>query len=157
MAVLNYTTTIAASKTVAEMQAMLAKAGAARVAVAYEDGSAVAVTFELRTPHGDRVFTLPVDVDAMHRLLARQRRSNTKVKDTREQAERVAWRVMKDWLAAQLAIVETQMVALDQVMLPYLHVDGDRTLYAAYKARESAALALPVGRPPGTRNGGESS
>jgi hypothetical protein len=140
VAVLNYTTTIAASKTIGEMQIMLAKAGAARIAVEYEGASAIGMAFQLRTPHGDRSFSLPVDVEAMQQLLTKQRRGNSRVKDSIEQAERVAWRVMKDWLAAQLALVETKMAGLDQVMLPYLHVDGERTLYAAYKEREDVAM-----------------
>ena len=140
MAVLNYTTTIAAAKTIGEMQAMLAQAGAARVGVEYHDGSASGMSFLLSTPHGERAFTLPVDVDAMERLLAKQRKGNNRVKADRAQAERVAWRVMKDWLAAQLALVETQMAALDQVMLPYLHTDDGRTLYAAYKDHEVLGL-----------------
>lgn len=154
MAVLNYTTTIAASKTIGEMQTMLAEGGAARIAVEYDGGSASGMSFQLITPHGERVFTLPVDVDAMQRLLTRQRKGNSRVKTDREQAERVAWRVMKDWLAAQLALVETQMAALDQVMLPYLHVDGERTLYAAYKDREQTALTMGPTRvlPPGEGN-----
>lgn len=143
MAVLNYTTTIAAAKTIGEMQDMLAKAGAARIAVEYDAGAPAGMTFQLATPHGPRLFTLPVDIDAMQVLLARQRKTNTRVKADRAQAERVAWRVIKDWLAAQLALVETQMAGLDQVMLPYLHVDGDRTLYAAYKEREAVAAIGP--------------
>ena len=38
MTVLNYTTKIAASKTVGEIQAMLAKHGASRIATDYHDG-----------------------------------------------------------------------------------------------------------------------
>lgn len=151
MSVLNYTTQIAAGKTIAEIQALLAKHGAARIAIDYSDGAATGVTFGLVTPHGPRMFTLPVDVDAMHRLLVaehdagRLRSGKSKaVIRSREQAERVAWRVIKDWLAAQLALVQTEMAALDQVMLPYLHVDGDRTLYAAYRDRENV-LALERG------------
>ena len=149
MATLNYTTSIAASKTVGEMQSLLARHGANRISVDYTDGQPAALSFLLVTPHGERAFTLPVNVDAMHRLLREQDRAGKlksgakAVRSSREQAERVAWRVMKDWLAAQLALVETEMAGLDQVMLPYLHVDGDRTLYASYKDREqAAALAL---------------
>lgn len=146
MGALNYTTTIAASKTVGEMQAMLARHGAAAVSVTYEDGSPVGLSFLLRTPHGERHFSLPVDVAAMHRLLvtqdkAGQLRSGRKAeRSSAAQAERVAWRVMKDWLAAQLVLVEAQMASLDQVMLPYLHVDGDKTLYTAYREREQLEL-----------------
>lgn len=146
MATLNYSTTIAASKTVGEMQALLAGHGASRIAVDYLDGAPSSLSFLLVTPHGPRHFTLPVNVEAMHRLLIQQdregklRSGSRAVRTSREQAERVAWRVMKDWLAAQLALVETQMAGLDQVMLPYLHVDGERTLYAAYKEREAVAM-----------------
>ena len=48
---------------------------------------------------------------------------------------------MKDWLEAQLALVDTQMVGMDQAFLAYLQVDDSgRTLYASYKERESTAL-----------------
>src|SRR5690349_21099089 len=147
MAVLNYTTSIAATKTVGEMQTALAAAGASRIAVDYDAGSPVALSFMLVTPHGPRHFTLPVNIDAMHRLLvaedkAGRIRSGAKAtRSSREQAERVAWRVMKDWLLAQLALVATEMVGLDQVMLPYLHVDeSGKTLYGAYKEREAVAM-----------------
>ena len=148
MSVLNYTTQIDAGKTVGEVQALLAKYGATRIAIDYENGGPTGVTFALTTPHGPRLFTLPVDVDAMHRLLVREVSSgrlrggrSIAVMKSREQAERVAWRVVKDWLAAQLALVQTQMAAIDQVLLPYLHADETgRTLYAAYRDRENVLM-----------------
>lgn len=146
MAVLNYSTKIGATRTVAEMQTMLSRQGATRIAVDYDDGRPTGLTFSLTTPHGPRLFSLPVDVDAMERLLLAEMNAGrladsktiAKLKKTpREQAERVAWRVVKDWLEAQLALVQTQMAAIDQVLLPYLHVDEQRTLYAAYVEREN--------------------
>lgn len=146
MGMLNYSTSIAAAKTVGEMQAMLAAHGAARIAVDYEDGGPTALSFLLVTPHGPRHFTLPVRVDAVQALLVKEDRAgklksgSKATRTSHEQAERVGWRVMKDWLAAQLALVDAALVSLDEVMLPYLHVDADgRTLYAAYKDRESVA------------------
>ncbi len=148
MPILKYTTSIAVTKTVSEMQNMLGKAGASRIAVDYANGTPSALSFNLPTPHGARHFTLPVNIDAMHRLLKAEddagklRSGKQAVRSSREQAERVAWRVLKDWLAAQLAIVATEMVGMDQVMLPYLQVEaGGRTLYESYRERENA-LAL---------------
>lgn len=136
MPTLNYTTTVNAAKTVGEVQQILAKHGASAVATRYNAGKAVGLTFELTTPHGARHFSLPVDVPAMYRLLDGQ---NISAKyRTREHAEKVAWRVVKDWLAAQLALVDAKMATLDQVLLPYLHVDGEKTLYQAYAEREAA-------------------
>ena len=48
-----------------------------------------------------------------------------------------------EWLRAQMTLVASRMVTLDQVMLPYLVVDGDRSLYAAY--RESGLRELTGG------------
>jgi len=63
---------------------------------------------------------------------------------TPEHAERVAWRIVKDWLEAQLAIIRTEMATLDQVMLPYMRADDGRTVYELYRDQ---ALALPAGEP----------
>lgn len=149
MTVLNYTTKIKAEKTISEVQQLLAANGAARVAIDYAAGTATGVTFTLTTAHGPRLFTLPVDVDAMERLLSGMKPSGgiaLAAFHTREHAERVAWRVIKDWLAAQLTLIQSSMAGLDQVMLPYLHIDQDgRTLYAAYRERENVlALESPT-------------
>lgn len=150
-AVLNYSTSIAVTKTVGEMQTKLGESGASRISVDYLDSRPSALSFMLNTPHGPRHFTLPINVDAMHRLLIQQDnegrlKGGTKAtRSSREQAERVAWRVMKDWLSAQLALVDSQMAGLDQVMLPYLHTDEiGTTVYQAYAEREQA-LTLNAG------------
>lgn len=142
MPVLNYTTSIAATKTAGEIQAMLGKHGASAVAVRFADARLVGISFTLSGPHGDRAFTLPVDVGAMQKVLDKQwsQKQIAARYANRDQAERVAWRVVKDWLAAQLALIEAQMASLDQIMLPFLHVDGETTLYEAYRERELRAL-----------------
>lgn len=148
---LNYTTTIPVTQSVVECQSILAAAGAVSVAVHYEDGQPAGLSFQLRTPHGPRNFTLPVDVPAMQAVLVKARKDGAfaslhasyakqQAYLTREHAGRVAWRVVKDWLEANLALIAAQMATLTEVMLPYLHVDEDRTLWQAYQAREQAAL-----------------
>lgn len=141
---LNYTTSIAAARTINEMQAMLGRAGARRVMIEYAEGKPAALAFSLPTVHGERLYTLPCDVAAVERVLRAQEDAGIlrgmKGRVTPEQAERVAWRVLKDWLEAQLALVRTQMATVDQVMLPYLHVEADLTLYQAWAENETRAL-----------------
>jgi hypothetical protein len=148
MGLLNYTTSISVEKTVGEMQTALAKAGAATIAVQYSEGAPRGLTFQLRTPYGPKVFTMPVDVLAVQRVLRKQRpgggMSTAKFHST-DHAARVAWRIAKAWLEAQLALVTVQMATLDQIFLPYLLVDGDKTLYAAYQENESALQLTPGG------------
>lgn len=139
MPTLNYTTTVPVGRTVGEIQAMLAKHGANAVATRYAEGEPVGVSFTLSTPNGERAFTLPVDAAAVHRVLLKQLGSGKRA-SAPEQASRVAWRVLKDWLAAQLAIIEAQMATLDQVMLPYLHVNGELTMYEAFVDNERKAI-----------------
>lgn len=145
---LNYTTTIPVERTLSEVQAMLGRSGAAAVATTYEDGAPSGVQFILRLSGAEHAYTLPVDVDAMHRaLLAAEKRGdfrgNRKAAgafSSPEHARRVAWRVVKDWLEAQLALIAAGQARVEQVMLPYLRVDADRTLYDAWVER---TLALP--------------
>jgi hypothetical protein len=136
---LNYTTTIAAEKTAAEIGTILAKGGAASVSTMFDAGKPVGIGFSLRTPHGDRHFELPVNVEGVQRALKADRRTSQRQRE-RDQAERTAWRVTKDWIAAQVALVEAQMASLDEVMLPYLLAGDGRTLYAVYAANEQKAL-----------------
>lgn len=146
-ALLNYTTKVPVDRTVQEMQTMLGRAGARRVAVEWDDGIPCALSFTLNGPHGERLYTLPCDVDAAERVLTAQHSAGTITSHhsprTRAQAEKVAWRVLKDWLEAQLALIQTTMASMDQVMLPYVHVDRDLTLYDAWRERETLALLSP--------------
>lgn len=152
MGTLNYTTTVPSLRTIGEMQAMLGQAGATAVAIQYVDGGPAGISFGLRGPAGTvETFALPVDVNAVHQLLIVQERDGKlahakKAKagtyTNRAHAERVAWRVAKDWLEAQLAIVEAQLATLDQVMLPYLVLDHDAgtTLYDRYLEQGRRAI-----------------
>jgi hypothetical protein len=143
MATLNYTTTVAVTRTVGEIQTMLGAAGASAVMIEYAAGEPSAVSFSLAGPHGDRAFRLPVDTVSMHKVLLRERRTGKIDRNkyaTPEHAARVAWRVIKDWLEAQLALVAARMAQLDEVMLPYLVMPSGQTLYSDYRAREQAAL-----------------
>lgn len=46
-------------------------------------------------------------------------------------------RLYADLVAAQLAIIETQMVTFDQVMLPYLRTDDGTTMFERYVAQRA--------------------
>lgn len=144
MALLNYTTTIDVDKTLSEIQRLLVRSGARSLLMEYtEDGSPRAVSFLIRTPGGEVGFRLPANIDAIFAVLCRQY-SDGKVQRrfaSKEQAARVGWRIVKDWLEAQLAIIETEMVTFEQVMLPYMTVQNNLSLYEAWSQN---LLALPA-------------
>src|SRR5580698_10519147 len=98
---LNWTTTTPVNQSVTECQSILAKAGASSVSMAFEDGQPTGLSFSLKTPHGPRNFTLPVNVDGMQRVLEQANTDGLLRSDGhknarltgREHATRVAWRV----------------------------------------------------------------
>ena len=47
-----------------------------------------------------------------------------------QQANRTAWRTIKEWILAQMALIETEMVTVEEVFLPYM-LTGKQTLYQA--------------------------
>jgi hypothetical protein len=153
MATLNYTTKIPVGQTVGEIQQMLGEHGADAIMIRYTERQPSGVSFTLPAMdgRGGLAYTLPVDVDGMARSLTQQAKDgqlkslSKAVLTSREHAARVAWRVVKDWLAAQLTLIASGMASLDQVMLPYLHVDGDRTLYQAYREQGPRAITGGTG------------
>jgi hypothetical protein len=155
MALLNYTTQIAAEKTVMEIQQILAVGGASAIATEYSNGAITAVSFRIATPFGLTTYSLPCDIAAVQRILEKQSQAG-KVPPrlvTYEQAARVGWRIVKDWIEAQLALVQTQMVTIDQVFLPYARTPGGETVYQRYLNAGMSGLAM-VGQPcaPSTAN-----
>ena len=128
MPIKNYTTEIDAFRSIGEIQGMLAGHGATKIMVDYESGHPVGVTFAIDTEHGVRGFSLPANVDGVRAVLAKQR-----VKAKPDQAERIAWRNVRDWVYAQMALIEAGQAQLDEVFLPYLTDRSGSTLYEAYQ------------------------
>lgn len=125
----NYTTTIKASKTIGEIQEILAQRGARQIMIDYQDGRANRVCFTIDTPIGLQAVVLPVQPD---RVLAVLQRDGIKADYTR--AENVAWRIAKDWLVDQLTILDTEMVTIHQVLLPYFVDRSGRSVYELYNS-----------------------
>lgn len=133
MAIKNYTTTIKAEKTVTEIQQILAKHKAKAILTEYDnEGNVMALSFKVETKNGDVGIRLPVNTDKVLQVLKNQRKNNSQVKDTKEQAIKTGWRNIKDWIDAQMALIETEMVTIDQIFLPYILNNNGQTLYEAF-------------------------
>lgn len=141
-----YTTTIAVEKTLGEIQAMLARGKARSITVDYDGaGNPTAISFVVETSFGERAFELPANCEGVWRTLTRQHQQGRVARRfaTREQAARVGWRIIRNWLEAQLAMIEVGLMSLEQVMLAHMLVGPDqRSLYAAMQERQ---MALPAG------------
>lgn len=130
MPLLNYTTAIDPDKTASEIARILSKHGAKAVLTEYdkEEGYVSALSFKVEVNGNDIAFRLPSDWKPVLIILKNDpkvRRSDA----TEAQAIRTAWRIIKDWVEAQMALVETQMVKTEQVFLPYAVTNNGQTLY----------------------------
>jgi len=123
--ILNYTTSIAVDKTVGEIQKVLSKGGATAIQIEYGPGGNVsALRFCVPVNDVPIYYNLPANVPGITAALKKQ-----KVYKSDEQSARVAWRILKDWVEAQMAIVEAQIVELPQVFLPYAQTNNGQTVY----------------------------
>lgn len=150
MPLLNYTTGIEASASIAEIQKILAMHGASAILAEYDDqGQIHALSFRIDMNGQPIHFKLPSDWHPVLKVLETQkeklRRAGSRragdIRANEAQARRVAWRIIKDWVEAQMAIIEMKMVEMDQVFLPYAVAPNGKTFYEHVKA--SNLLAAP--------------
>lgn len=129
MALLNYTTKIDADKTASEIAKCLSMHGAMAVMTEYDqkDGYVTSISFQIMLDGQRIAFRLPCDWKPVLVILQNDRKVPRPLQ-TREQAVRVAWRIVKDWTEAQMALVETKMQSTMQVFLPYAMTRNGRTL-----------------------------
>lgn len=139
MAILNYTTTIAPSKTVGEIQAILAKHGATNVMIDYAGGEPVAIAFTIPFQQDFLSFRLPSNAEGVYQALKKDPKAPNRYK-TQEQARRVAWRITKDWVEAQLAIIEAGLASLPEVFFPYLLNAQGQTLFSVFSENNQKFL-----------------
>jgi hypothetical protein len=129
MPLLNYTTSISADKTIGEIQKCLASHGAIAIMNEYDDtGYIIGLSFIIKVDEQKISFRLPCDWRPVLQILDGDLNVPNRLV-TEEQAIKVSWRIIKDWVEAQMAIVETKMVKTEQVFLPYAVERNGKTVY----------------------------
>src|SRR3990167_1064848 len=127
MPLLNYTTQIDVEKTIGEIQRCLGKHQAQSIKTDYEDGQIVSLSFLLDINGKKAGFKLPCDWRPVLQLMKQDPKVPRRLCD-QTQAVRVAWRIIKDWVEAQMALVDTSMVKTEEVFLPYMMMKDGKTL-----------------------------
>lgn len=141
-----HTTKIEPHTTAMEIQTLLLKHGATDILLQADAGVIKGISFRIKTAHGHFPFRLPANVDKVYAVLCRVDMSTSHGSKTMDQAHRTGWRILKRWVEAQLAMIATEMVTFDQIMLPFLEVDdGATTLYERFLEDSNRFLALPEG------------
>lgn len=127
----NYTTDVPAVRSISEIESILATFGAKAIMKEFfPDGKVQALSFRLE----DNVFKLPADADGVKKILFEGKRNPGRkdlIKSREDRAYRVAWRIIKDWIHAQLSLIASGQAHPQEIFLPYMF-DGKRTLYQKY-------------------------
>lgn len=124
--ILNYMTEVDPIKSASEVMAMLAVKGAKTVQIEYENGEPSAMAFRIDCQGVEMPFRLPCNWRGVLKALektAPYSRQNEK------QAKRTAWRIVKDYVEAQLAIVESNQAEMAEVFMGYAITKGGVTLF----------------------------
>jgi len=99
------------------------------------------VTFTVKVAEQWINFRLPSNHAGVWSVLCDDREVPRSLK-TEDQARRVAWRITKDWVAAQMAIIDARQAELAEVFLPYAVMPSGRTLFQEVR---SGSLLLGSG------------
>jgi hypothetical protein len=142
MPILNYTTRIAAQKTASEIQSILASKGAHSIAIDYESGEPIALMFRLKIQDRDVGFRLPCKWQGVLAVMRKDRKCPARL-TTEDQARRVAWRIVKDWVESQLAIIESGQAETAEAFFQYAVTDNGQTLFQ--RVMENPARLLGPG------------
>lgn len=130
MPILNYTTKVPVDRTMSELQKILRKAGAIALLTEFDtNGNYEALSFRIMVDGNPIAYRLPADVEGVIRALKKDK----EYKDDAH-ARRVAWRIVKDWVEVQMAIIQAQMAELPQIFLPYAQTSNGQSFYHRIKS-----------------------
>lgn len=139
----NYTTDIPSIRSISEIQGLLARAGASRVMFEYDDsGDVKALVFMLKVGGREMPFKLPAKPEAVYKIVfgdarnpftQNQQRHDKWEKDRKNQSVDIAWRIVKDWIEAQFALIELEQAEAAEIFMPYLMVSTTKTLFEFHK------------------------
>jgi hypothetical protein len=125
----NYTTDIPAEETAKEIMDMLYWAGASSIRIDCDDNRRImSVSFRHKTAWGILTFILPVNPAGV--LLALKADNISSTLKTLDHAYDVAWRTVRDWVEAQLAMIRAGNLKAEQAFLQYAQYPATgQTLY----------------------------
>lgn len=128
MPIKNYSTTKDPIDTIAEIEKILVKHGCKGISKDYEDGIPIAVYFTFLINNYPVNFKLDARQKATLKILEEDKGVPKSMK-TEEQALKVSWRIIKDWIDSQLAYIQTGQVTFEELFLPKAVDKSGKTFY----------------------------
>jgi len=149
IAVRNYTTSIKPEKTIAEIEQILVKFGAEGIYKEYANGKVIGLMFYILNKGEKIPFKLPMVIEKCRSIINKaleekklpSRYYNEPLRS--EQGERVAWRIIKDWIDSQLSLFQINFADAVEILFPYAYnAVEDKTMYQKFIENKEKYLAL---------------
>ena len=145
----NYTSTVPAARSIGYIEEMLAKHGARQILKLYDPTTSrvEGICFIIPAIGIDMPFKLPARVSECEKVLLANLSSRCQPatrKKVPQQAERTAWKILLDWVEAQMAMIDLAQAELLEVFLPYVY-DHSRQQTYFERVKESNYKALLPG------------
>lgn len=133
----NYTTEINVEKTMLEIEKILAQYGSSHIYKMYDDeGNPKALAFKKQIGDQMIAFKLPMEEEKILQVF-REDLNNHKIEKryvNLDQARRTGWRLVKDWVDAQMSLVRIHLVKFEEVFLPYMFDEkNNETLFQKFE------------------------
>ncbi len=139
----NYRSQASESSIFEAIRKALATHKARRIAFDSDDeGRAIGIEFSLVLQGKTLSFRLPVRLDNAMQLVKQSYASAGRGiggQALQDQAYRTAWANIRDWIEAQMALIDIGMVRTEEVFFPYLLNQEGKTYFEAFEEH----LALP--------------
>ena len=136
----NYTTEVPASRSIESIEKLLVHFGATNIMKEYLNQNIAGISFIIEANGMKLPFRLPAKVKEIYIWLKKkypQRKDATLL----EQAERVCWKQMHEWVHINLTLIELEQAETLEVFFPYLYnVPEQKTYYEQVKAGGFRAL-----------------
>ena len=150
MIVKNITSAIKPEKTIMEIESLLAKFGAKAILKEYAGERVTAISFYIESPEGQRIpFKLPMKIEKTRAIIEQAveaRKLTRKFLDEPHRTDKamiVGWRIIKDWIHAQISLAEIEYADPVEIFLPYAwNPITEKTFYEELEEKKFKNLAL---------------
>ena len=144
----NYTSSVPAIRSIAQIEAKLASKGARQILKEYDvEGHVTSIAFILEIEGVELPFKLPARIENCETILkgdlSPRARPET-VKKVPAQAERTAWKIVLDWVEVQMSMIELAQVEFLEIFLPYLFNAGTKQTYFETIKEKGIRKLLPA-------------
>jgi hypothetical protein len=134
----NYTSGVPAERNMQNIETMLTQFGASHISKTINTDKKEVDGFYFQIFIGGipMSFRLPVEVDAVQKLMEAEMRRLTEAgrEKVKAQARRTAWALLRDWTHIQLSMVQMRQAETVQIFLPFICVpNSNQTFFERLK------------------------